>query len=64
MRKFLDSLSDGEFRRLGGASLVGAAEKEVGAGTTGGSDQEGVGEGGWDKAGWSASGAVIRLIFS
>ena len=43
---------------------MGAAEKEVGAGTTGGSDQEGVGEGGWDKAGWSASGAVIRLIFS
>lgn len=64
MGKFLDSLSDGEFRKLGGASLVGAAEKEVGAGATQGSDKEGVGGGGWDEAGWSASGAVIRLVFS
>lgn len=43
---------------------MGAAEKEVGAGATQGSDEEGVGGGGWDEAGWSASGAVIRLVFS
>ena len=38
---------------------MGAAEKEVGAGATWGSDQEGVGKRGWEEAGWSTLGAVI-----
>ena len=43
---------------------MGSAEKEVGAGATWGSDQEGVGRRGWVEAGWSTLWVVIRLGFN